>query len=116
MYKRQGENQILELTVAGEHEAEKLLEDGKVAGIITVGESGGSAGLGEPGESSQSGVPGGSGQSGQSGESIGLTVKQRGIHQSILKAILDEYSQTTQTVTDIVAKDPACLLYTSRCV
>lgn len=116
-----GENQILELTVAGEHEAEKLLEDGKVAGIITVGESGGSAGLGEPGESSQSGVlgglgqlsqsgvPGGSGQSGQSGESIGLTVKQRGIHQSILKAILDEYSQTTQTVTDIVAKDPAAL-------
>ncbi len=38
-----GENQILELTVAGEH-GEKLLEDGKVAGIDdTVGESGGSA-------------------------------------------------------------------------
>ncbi len=36
-------------------------------------------------------------------------MKQRGIHQSILKAILDEYSQTTQTVTDIVAKDPAAL-------
>ncbi len=111
---REGENQILELTVAGEKEAEKLLEDGKVAGIITVGEPGGpgeaapdgSGGSGEPGESGQSG---GSGQPGVPGESIGLTVKQRGINQSILKAILDEYAQTAKTVTDIVAKNPAAL-------
>ncbi len=77
-----GENQILELTAAGEKEAERLLEDGKAAGVITVGEP---------------------------GEPIGLTVKQRGINQSILKAILDEYSQTTKTVTDIVLQNPAAL-------
>jgi ABC-2 type transport system permease protein len=71
-----GENQILELTLAGEQEAERLLEDGTCAGIITVGET------------------------------IGLTVKQSGINQSILKAILDEYAQTSKTVTGIVAKNP----------
>jgi ABC-2 type transport system permease protein len=71
-----GENQILELTVAGEQEAERLLEDGAVAGIITVGEK------------------------------IRLTVKQSGINQSILKAILDEFAQTSKTVTGIVAKNP----------
>jgi ABC-2 type transport system permease protein len=71
-----GENQILDLTVADEHEAERLLEEGAVAGIITVGET------------------------------IGLTVKQSGINQSILKAILDEYAHTTKTVTGIVSKNP----------
>jgi ABC-2 type transport system permease protein len=58
------ENQMLELTVADEQQAERLLENGAVSGIITVDES------------------------------IGLTVKQSGIEQSILKAILDEYAHT----------------------
>ncbi|MGI6627791.1 MAG: ABC transporter permease [Bacillota bacterium] len=87
----EGENQILELIVADEQEAERLLEDGVVVGIITAVEAGESGVLGEP------------------GGSIGLTVKQRGINQSILKAILDEYAQTTKIVTDIAAKNPGAL-------
>lgn len=78
-----GENQILEIAVTDEHEAERLLEDGVVFGIITVGEPIGTA-----------------------GEPIGLTVKQLGINQSILKAVLDEYAQTSKTVAGIVAKNP----------
>ena len=73
---KEGETQILELTLADENEAERLLEEGAVAGIITVGDE------------------------------IGLTVKQSGINQSILKAILDEYAHTTKTVTGILSKNP----------
>jgi len=51
---------MLKLTVADEQEAERLLVAGAVAGVITIDEA------------------------------IGLTVKQSGIEQSILKAILDE--------------------------
>lgn len=76
MLSEPGENQMLELTVADQQQAERLLEDGAVAGIITVGES------------------------------IGLVVKQSGIDQSILKAILDEYAHTTRTVARVLAKNP----------
>lgn len=38
-----------------------------------------------------------------------LTVKQRGLQQSILKSILDEYLQTTNTITRIVADNPGAL-------
>lgn len=76
---KEGENQILELTLADENEAERLLEEGDVAGIITVDDQ------------------------------IGLTVKQPGINQSILKAILDEYAHTTKTVSGIVAKNPGAV-------
>lgn len=72
-----GEAQILELTVVDEKQAEKQLEDGAITGIISVDEA------------------------------IGLTVKQSGIEQSILKAILDEYAYTSKTVTSILAKNPA---------
>lgn len=71
-----GENQIIQLTVAPLNEALRLLRDGAVAGVITVDES------------------------------IGLTVKEPGINQSILKAILDEYAETTRTVTSILTKNP----------
>ncbi|MEA4883595.1 MAG: ABC transporter permease [Clostridia bacterium] len=80
-----GADQILELTVVDEKQAYDLLEDGSVVGVITVGGSD------------------------ESGESIGLTVKQSGINQSILKAVLDEYSHTSKTVTSIVAKNPGAV-------
>lgn len=72
----EGEGRLLDLTVAGAAEAEGLLEKGAVAGII-IG-----------------------------GETIGLTVKGPGLRQSILKAILDEYAHTTQTVTGLLIKNP----------
>ncbi len=71
-----GKSQILNLIVAPEDEALRLLQHGDVSGIITVGES------------------------------IGLTVKEPGINQSVLKAILDEYTQTARTATSILAGNP----------
>ena len=78
-----GEGQLIELTVTDDREARRLLEDGAVAGVITVGDH------------------------------IGLTVSQSGIEQSILKAILDEYVHTYATITGILEEhptDPAGLL------
>jgi len=73
-----GEGQLIELTVTDdEREALRLLEDGAVAGVITVGDS------------------------------VGLTVGQSGIEQSILKAVLDEYSHRYATVTGILRESPA---------
>jgi ABC-2 type transport system permease protein len=72
-----GEAQVLELTVVDEQQAERLLEDGAITGIINVDEA------------------------------MGLTVKQSGIEQSILKAILDEYAYTSRTVASILTKNPA---------
>ena len=67
---------MIELAVAEEAGAEKLLEEGAVSGIITAGEP------------------------------VGLTVKQAGLKQSILKAILDEYAYTSRTVSSIISKNP----------
>lgn len=72
-----GEGQLIELTVTDEREALRLLEDGAVAGVITVGDS------------------------------VGLTVSQSGIEQSILKAVLDEYAHRYATVTGILRANPA---------
>ena len=72
-----GESQLIELTVTDEREAFRLLEDGAVAGVITVGDS------------------------------VGLTVSQSGIEQSILKAVLDEYAHRYATVTGILRANPA---------
>jgi ABC-2 type transport system permease protein len=80
---RPGEGQLIELTVTDDREARRLLEDGAVSGVITVGDP------------------------------IGLTVSQSGIEQSILKAILDEYAHTYATITGILEEhptDPAGLL------
>jgi ABC-2 type transport system permease protein len=71
-----GANQMLDLLVVDDKEAEELLEEGAVSGIITAGE-----------------LP-------------RLTVKEPGIYQSILKMILDEYIQTTKTITNIVSRNP----------
>ena len=72
-----GEGQLIELTVTDDREARRLLEDGAVAGVITVGDS------------------------------VELIVRQSGIEQSILKAILDEYAHTYATITGILEEHPA---------
>ncbi len=72
-----GLGQMLELTLTDADGAERLLGKGAVSGVITAGES------------------------------IGLTVKQSGLSQSILKAILDEYAYTTRTVSGIISKNPS---------
>jgi ABC-2 type transport system permease protein len=72
-----GEGQLIELTVTDDREARRLLADGAVAGVITVGDP------------------------------IGLTVSQSGIEQSILKAVLDEYAHRYATVTGILEEHPA---------
>jgi len=81
---RPGESQLIRLTVVAEkREALRLLEEGAVAGVITVDDR------------------------------IGLTVSQSGIEQSILKAILDEYAHRYATVTGILGEhqaDPEGLL------
>ena len=74
---RSGEGQLIELTVTDDREARRLLADGAVAGVITVGDP------------------------------IGLTVSQSGIEQSILKAVLDEYAHRYATVTGILEEHPA---------
>ena len=76
---REGKNQLLDLTLADEDEAGRLLEEGSVAGIITVGDE------------------------------IGLTVKQSGLNQSILKSILEEYVHTVNTVSSIISKNPGAV-------
>jgi len=70
-------SQLIELAVTDEREAFRLLEDGAVAGVITVGDH------------------------------VGLTVSQSGIEQSILKAVLDEYTHKYATVTGILRANPA---------
>lgn len=74
-----GPNQFLEVTVLPAHEAVELLEKGEVYGIISVGNP------------------------------LALTVKQRGLRQTILKAFLDEYTQTTKTISQIASEDPRAL-------
>ncbi|HHY09541.1 MAG TPA: ABC transporter permease [Firmicutes bacterium] len=67
-----GPDQFLDLTVVSESEALALLERDLVAGVIYAGE-----------------LP-------------KLTVKKRGLEQSILKAFLDDYIQTGQTARRLV--------------
>lgn len=71
-----GAAKMLELSVADAQGAERMLTQGAVTGIITVDET------------------------------IGLAVKQSGIEESILKAILDEYAYTSKTVTGVLARNP----------
>ncbi len=69
-------DRLLELTLAGPREAERLLEEGAVSGIITAGEP------------------------------AGLAVRKPGLEESILKVILDEYAHTTKTAGEIISKNP----------
>ncbi len=79
-----GEDQLLNMTLTTESEAERLLDEGRVAGVITV-----SAGEGF----------GGSGSS-----PVRLTVTSSGLGQSILKAILDEYLHTSATAVSVLSQ------------
>lgn len=69
-------DQLLELTPAGVREAERLLEEGAVSGIITAGNP------------------------------VSLAVRRPGLEESILKVILDEYAHTTKTAGGIISKNP----------
>lgn len=74
---RPGEHQVLKLTVTYSENAQKLLDKGDVDGIIAVGDS------------------------------ISLNVKQSGLNQSILKAILDEYAHVSATAGHILLQNPS---------
>lgn len=71
-----GEDPILEVSKVTKNEAEKLLEDDEVDGIIT------------------------------DGDALTLYVKKEGINQSVLKGILDQYLQKSSTITAIAQKSP----------
>ena len=69
-------DRLLGLTLAGAREAERLLEEGAVSGIITAGEP------------------------------ASLAVRKPGLEESILKVILDEYAHTTKTAGEIILNNP----------
>ena len=72
-----GRDQFLDLVIVPEEEAERLLDEGSVVGVIRVGED------------------------------MELMVRQRVIRQSILKSFLDTYSQTMNTAQAIAVENPA---------
>lgn len=84
-----GADQLLDLTVTDETEAQRLLDEGGVTGIITVGDVDDTA---DPIASS-----------------IRLTVTQSGLGQSILKAILDDYLHASATVSSVLSQNPAAI-------
>lgn len=72
-----GEERLFNLTTATMEDAERLLEDGEITGFIIAGSP------------------------------PGLTVRDSGINQNIIKIFLDNYSQTLSTVNTIAAEDPS---------
>lgn len=72
-----GESQLLRLTLTSREEAKHLLDQGDVAGVIAVGANG-----------------------------PALTVNRSGLNQSVLKAVLDEYLQTTATFANLHRQYP----------
>lgn len=75
----QGDSKLFNISLGTEIDAEKLLDNGKVAGYILVGDK------------------------------INLNVKNSGMNQTIVKSILDEYIQTVSSVTNIVTNNPEAL-------
>ncbi len=73
------ESEICNITKTTEESAKKLLDEGKVSGIIDV--------KGEP----------------------NLTISDNGINQSILKTVLDSYQQVTATINGVVEQNPEIL-------
>jgi len=71
-----GDDRLFSLTLVTGEEARKLLDDGKIKGYIIVG---------DPPQ---------------------LIVKESGIHQSIIKSFLDNYTQTYRAVETVLEKDP----------
>ena len=74
-----GKGQLLELAEVSEEQAKSLLDTGDVAGVVKVNEK------------------------------IELVVRQSGIEESILKAILDEYVFMSRTVMRVLANNPAAV-------
>ena len=75
-----GENQLLELVPASDlSEAKDLLKNDKISGIITIGET------------------------------PALIVKENGINQSILKAVLDQYQQISSTIKNAATTNPEAI-------
>jgi len=72
----QGEEKLFNINLATADEAEKLLDNGKVSGYITVGTQ------------------------------INLVVKHSGLNQTIIKSVLDEYTQTASAVGSILTNNP----------
>lgn len=75
----QGDEELFNISLTTKEVAEKLLDDGKVVGYIMVDTQ------------------------------INLIVKNSGIKQTIIKSVLDEYSQTVSAVGSIVAANPTAL-------
>ncbi|MDF1495424.1 ABC transporter permease [Caproiciproducens sp. CPB-2] len=75
----QGEDRIFNLTKTDGEKAKKLLDDGKIKAYVTVGTE------------------------------IGMTVRESGLSQNIVRAFLNSYSQTSSAVASIVRENPASI-------
>ncbi|WP_444658213.1 ABC transporter permease [Caproiciproducens sp. R2] len=75
----QGEDRIFNLTKTDGEKAERLLDDGKIKAYVTVGTE------------------------------IGMTVRESGLSQNIVRAFLNSYSQTSSAVASIVRENPASI-------
>lgn len=73
----EGDGRMFNLTETTEDEAKRLLEEGKVEGIVRVGDK------------------------------INLTVTKSGLNQTILKSFLDEYGRTESAAGQLIRKNPA---------
>lgn len=71
-----GNNQLIQITETNEKEAKKLLKEEKVTGIIYVNEK------------------------------SRLMVRESGIHETMLQAVLEQISQSSETILNIVQKHP----------
>lgn len=72
-----GDDRIFNLTAVAGQEADKLLNDGKIKGYITVGSQ------------------------------IKLTVNTSGLNQDIIKSFLDNYQKTASAAKSIISQNPA---------
>ncbi|MBW7572182.1 ABC transporter permease [Caproiciproducens faecalis] len=75
----EGDDRIFNLTETDPQNAEKLLADGKIKAYVTVNSK------------------------------VGMTVRESGLSQNIVRAFLNSYSQTSSAVTSIVRENPASL-------
>lgn len=72
----EGENQLLKTTYTGEEQAEQLLEDEEIKGIIYLARD------------------------------LSLKVKDNGMDQTILQMVLNQFTQYEQLLTEVGRKDP----------
>lgn len=72
-----GDDRLFNLKAVSQQEADKLLNDSKIKGYITVGSK------------------------------VGMTVNSSGLDQNIMKSFLDNYQNTASAVKSIITTDPA---------